>query len=438
MISSRQLAFDALLRVSADGAYSNLILDSLIGAAGMSAKEKSLASALVYGVLEKQITLDYQLSLYLDKPIKKLRPGVLAALRLGVYQLLFMSRIPASAAVNESVRLVRSNGCAFAAGLVNAVLRKVSVSGLRLPENDDKKRMLIEHSFPEEIYDLWSEQYGAEDAAGIMAACSGPAPLYIRVNTLRTTEDELKALLESEGVTAESGPIPDCLEIKGGADIERLKSYSLGLFHVQDVSSQLCARALCVKPGDTVIDLCSAPGGKAFTAAQFMHNEGRLICCDIYDQRLGLISGGAGRLGIDIVSVMRNDASVFNPDMPMADVVLCDVPCSGLGIIRRKPEIKYKNFGKFDKLSDLQYNILSAASRYVKPGGRLVYSTCALNKNENENNVDRFLASIDGFVPVPTAAEDLVDCRASGESLTFMPHLADTDGFFISAFERRA
>lgn len=438
MITPRQLAFTALMRVSADGAYSNLILDSLLGSAGMSAKDKSLASALVYGVLERKITLDYQLSLYLDKPLKKLDPKVLTALRLGTYQLLFMSRIPAGAAVNESVRLVRSNGCAYAAGLVNAVLRKISVSGLRLPESDEKRRLLVEHSFPEEIYDLWRGQYGSEDAAGIMAACEGSAPLYIRVNTIKTTQAELKDALACEGVSAEDGPIPDCLMIKGGADIERLKAYSQGLFHVQDVSSQLCARALCAKPGDTVIDLCSAPGGKAFTAAQFMRNEGRLICCDIYEQRLGLIRGGAGRLGIEIVSVRCNDASVYDPEMPSADVVLCDVPCSGLGIIRRKPEIKYKKFGKFDNLSDLQYNILSAASRYVKPGGRLVYSTCSLNKNENENNVDRFLSSVDGFVPVPTAVEGMVECRASGESLTFMPHLADTDGFFISAFERRA
>lgn len=436
MKTARQTAFEILNKIERDKSYSNLTLDSFLYSANLSAADNALVSALVYGVLERSISLDYCLSRHLKQPLKKLKPQVLTALRLGTYQLLFMDKIPVSAAVNETVTLVKKNGCAFASGLVNAVLRAVSKEGFVLPDDTDIiKYFSVKYSFPENLVNLWIDSYGEENAVGIMSSCAGRPPLTIRVNTLRISQEELITRLENEGVRATISTVENALNLEKCGSIEKLSAFEEGLFHVQDAASQLCVKALEAKPGDSVLDICSAPGGKAFTCAQYMENQGRILACDIHSHRLALIKESANRLGVNIIDVLRNDASVFNPDLPQFDRVLCDVPCSGLGIVRKKPEIRHKSLEEIASLPELQFTILSNAARYLKKGGRLVYSTCALNPVENENVCKRFLKENNDFV-----LKDISDISdnvySSCGMITLMPHNNSTDGFFIAVFER--
>ena len=436
MKTARQTAFEVLNKIEKDKSYSNLTLDSYLYSANLSGADNALVSALVYGVLERSISLDYCLSRHLKQPLKKLKPQVLTALRLGTYQLLFMDKIPVSAAVNESVTLVKKNGCAFASGLVNAVLRAVSKEGFVLPDDTDKiKYYSVKYSFPEKLVNLWIDSYGEENALGIMSSCIGRPPLTIRANTLRISQEELITRLENGGVTAIKSTVENALNLEKCGSIEKLSAFEEGFFHVQDAASQLCAKALEAKPGDSVLDICSAPGGKAFTCAQYMENQGRILACDIHSHRLALIKEGANRLGVNIIDVLRNDASVFNPEMPQIDRVLCDVPCSGLGIVRRKPEIRHKSLEEIASLPELQFTILSNAARYLKKGGRLVYSTCALNPAENERVCERFLKENKEFVlkDISCIADNVY---SSSGMITLMPHNNSTDGFFIAAFER--
>ncbi len=436
MKTARQLAFEALNKIERDNSYSNLTIDNVLYSARLSKVDSGFVSALVYGVLEHIITLDYCLAQHLNQPLKKLKPQVLTALRLGTYQLLFMDKIPQSAAVNESVLLVKKNGSAYAAGLTNAVLRAVARNGLVLPEPDNKIYYYsVKYSFPGWLIRLWIESYGEENAVGLMAACDGRPPLTVRVNTLKTKPQDLSDMLERQGITAAQLGISNALNLEKCGSLEEIDAFENGYFHVQDGASQLCVQALAPQPGDLVLDLCSAPGGKAFTCAQHMDNNGKIIACDIHSHRLALIKQGANRLGINIIDVKRSDASVFDSDMPLADRVLCDVPCSGLGIIRRKPEIRGKNSDDIDKLPQLQYNILMNAAKYLKKGGRLVYSTCALNPAENNDVCNRFLSDHSDFKAIDISGL-APDSFSQQGTLTLMPHINGTDGFFIAAFER--
>ncbi|MCR5484003.1 MAG: 16S rRNA (cytosine(967)-C(5))-methyltransferase RsmB, partial [Clostridiales bacterium] len=397
--------------------------------------ESALISALVYTTLERLITIDYELSLYLKQPIKKLRPEVLTALRMGCCQLFFMDRIPVSAAVNESVKAVKNNGCAFAAGLVNAVLRKASNNGLVLPDVSFPEYKSVKYSVPMWLMSLWENAYGKDGAEKIMAASLGKKDTFIRVNTLKTTPDELIERLSAEGVKAEKCSFPEnALRINMSGSIEGLKAYSDGLFHVQDISSQVCAGLLGARAGDTVFDMCSAPGGKAFTIAESMGGEGEIKAFDIYEKRLGLVSSGAKRLGINIIKPEVNDASVFNESVGKADKILCDVPCSGLGVIGRKPEIRYKMIEDIDKLPDLQYAILCQSIKYLKMGGIIIYSTCSLNPAENDEVCLRFLKEHPSFKAVKLQA-DCETLKSDNGFLTFMPQVNGSDGFFTAAFK---
>ncbi|MCI6770446.1 MAG: 16S rRNA (cytosine(967)-C(5))-methyltransferase RsmB [Oscillospiraceae bacterium] len=422
----RRLAFDILFKIEKDNAYSNLILDALLPSSGLEARDKAFVSALIYGVTERRLTIDYQLALYLDKPLKKLKPQVLIILRLGMYQLLFMDKIPDSACVNESVKLTKSCGCAYASSLVNAVLRKCAKNGLVLPKEDSPDYISVRYSCPLWLCEKWINEYGLDDTKALLDASNGCVDTVIRVNTVKTDTDTLKAMLGKEGVSVFDGYVPDSLILKDFGALETLKSFRDGFFHVQDTASQLCVKALNPLPGQTVFDVCSAPGGKAFTAAQLMKNCGKVLAFDIYEHRAKLIEKGAKRLGLGMISADVGDAAVFNPELPQADRVLCDVPCSGLGIIRRKPEIRYKGQESLKGLPDIQLQILKTASGYLKIGGRLVYSTCTLNRDENEAVVHRFLSENSSFV--------LADGNDS--MLTLMPHKNNSDGFFIAVLER--
>lgn len=426
-MNDRQTAFRVLNRIERNNAYSNLALDAELRQNQGETVSAPFVTALVYGVLERKITLDYILSAFLTKPIKKLRPEVLTALRMGAYQLQFMDKVPTSAAVNESVKLVKNNGCAYAAGLVNSVLRKVANAEVIYPDKTDFiKYLSIRYSCPTSLVQHYIKDYGEENAEGILSSSLGAVPTVLRVNTLKTDAAHLKTALAEEGFSAELGQTENTLVIKNGGAIEQSKAYQNGLFHVQDTASALCVQTLDAKPGQRVIDVCAAPGGKTFTLAQMMENQGEILAFDLHAHRVRLIETGAARLGLSIVKASVQDASVFAPALEnTADRVLCDVPCSGLGTIRRKPEIRYKDLAFIDNLTHLQYNILVHASKYLKSGGVLVYSTCTLNRAENDAVCDRFLQENPDFEKLEAYT-------------TLLPHKDGTDGFFFARLGRKA
>ena len=434
---ARQIAFEILLKIEKDKAYSNLAIDSAVKAFCPDSTDCAFISRLVYGVTERKITLDYIISGCLSQPISKLKKEVLVILRLGTYQLVFSDKIPASAAVNESVKLAKNNKCGFATGLVNAVLRKVANDGFTIPEDTDNvKRISVLYSAPEELVKFLSYHYGESNAEEFLKAALQPKKIMIRVNTVKTTPEELKFLLEKEGVGVSETSVPNAFQINVNKAVYELESYKKGLFHVEDISSQLCIEALAPFENCTMIDVCAAPGGKSFTAAEYMNNKGVLFSCDIYESRTDLIKEGAERLGLDCIKPFVNDASQFNENFPKADRVLCDVPCSGMGIISKKPEIKYKKLDDIKELLPIQRKILETASKYVKNGGRLVYSTCSVNPNENRKICDAFLKEHPEFTSVKALPhiERMVD---EGDYLTLMMHKNNCDGFFIAVFDRK-
>lgn len=440
MKTPRQAAFEALLKVQRDLAYSNLAVDSILKEnEHFDERDKAFVCNLVYGTLDRLILIDYNLGLYLNQPVRKLKPELHTILRLGAYQILFMDKVPSRAAVSESVNLAKVNKSAFAASLVNAVLRRVADNGLRLPEGDENspEYLAIKYSCPEWLMGMWIDAYGIENAVQLADKALEAPSVIARINTTKTNADDLIWKLAEDGVVAEkSEKFPDALILRNTGAVEELLAYEEGLFHAQDFASQLCCKALDAQEGDVVFDLCSAPGGKAFTIAEMMNNTGCVRAFDIYQSRVDLIKNGAKRLGLDNVYTYLSDASIYNENYGMADRVLCDVPCSGLGIIRRKPEIRFKKFDDIDNLPDIQYRILCNAVRYLKDGGRLVYSTCTLNPKENSEICDRFLAEHPDFEAVEVLPE-IKRYKQGDKYLTLMPHIHSTDGFFIAAFIKK-
>ncbi len=439
MKTPRQAAFEALLKVQRDSAYSNLAVDSILKEnEHFDERDKAFVCNLVYGTLDRLILIDYNLGLYLNQPVRKLKPELHTILRLGAYQILFMDKVPSRAAVSESVNLAKVNKSAFAASLVNAVLRRVADNGLRLPEGDENSPefLAIKYSCPEWLMAMWIDAYGIENAVQLADKALEAPSVVARINTTKTNADDLIWKLAEDGVVAErSEKFPDALVLRNTGAVEELLAYEEGLFHAQDFASQLCCKALEAQEGDVVFDLCSAPGGKAFTIAEMMNNTGCVRAFDIYQSRVDLIKNGAKRLGLDNVYTYLSDATIYNENYGMADRVLCDVPCSGLGIIRRKPEIRFKKFDDIDNLPDIQYSILCNAVKYLKDGGRLVYSTCTLNPKENSEICDRFLAEHPEFSAVEVLPE-IKRYKQGDKYLTLMPHIHSTDGFFIAAFTK--
>ena len=441
MANPRVVAFRVLLKIEQDGAYSNLALYHAIRENDLSGVDSAFASALVYGVLERKITLDYIIKQYSKIPLRKIELKTKIILRMGVYQLLFMDKVPASAAVNESVVLAKKQRMQQSSGFINGILRSITRAEppYTLPDEKDKPYYYsIKYAVPQELVRLWLSAYGEENTQALLTSLSGRPSLYIRVNTLKTDKASLRRELEREGVVCEDVPmLPNALSLSHTGAIERLAAYREGLFHVQDLSSQLCVDCLSPAPRDVVLDICSAPGGKAFTAAQYMQNRGRLFACDLYDHKLKLIRDGARRLGITAILTNKRDGAVGMP-LPQADRILCDVPCSGLGILSRKPEIRSKDDLIPRDLPALQYSILCHSAENLAVGGRLVYSTCTLNPAENGDNVRRFLREHPDFCGEPLTLPEGVR-RAIDENdyeLTLMPHTAGTDGFYIAVLRR--
>ena len=437
MSDARLTAVKLLLKMENSDSYSNILLDSALDEAGLSERDRAFASALFYGVTERKMTLDFVIKQYSSMDFGKIEPEALAVLRMGIYQMMYMDSVPVSAAVNESVKLCKKLKLFGAQGFVNGILRSIARNNMQVDYSglDVGERLSIEYSCPRWIADKWTREYGEENAVKALKASIGAPPIYARVNTVKTTDEDLLRILKKEGIKASINPrLAGCIRLEKTGDIEQSEAFKEGLFHVQDVASQLCCLTLKPIVNETVLDICAAPGGKSFTMAELMGNNGRVISMDLYEQRVGLIAKGAERLGLRIVEPRENNAARFNEELPQADKVLCDVPCSGLGVIRRKPEIKYKEESEFEELPKLQRAILDVSSRYVKVGGTLVYSTCTLSRAENDEVAQDFANTHPDFSPIvqpiPYAGAENSPMR------TFFPEEDGGDGFFTAAFRR--
>ena len=406
------------MKVENDSAYSNIALNAVLRESRLENADRAFASAVFYGVLDRRITIDFVLSKFIKTPLKRVAFFTLEVLRSAVYQIMFMDKVPDSAAVNEAVKLIKSSKESRNAGFANAVLRNIIRSEITVPDGNDPYSLSVRYSCPEWIINSFITDYGAETAEEILKESLKPAPVIIRVNTLKTDTKTLKAELEKRGIPAQTAETENALILKKGIDAADFDLYKSGFFYAEDVSSQTAVSVLNPKKGERVLDMCAAPGGKSFTMALLMENAGEIISCDLYEQRVGLIKSGAERLGIDIIKPMTADACVYNEDFGVFDCILCDVPCSGLGVLRRKPDIKYKPESDFTELQKLQYRILENAARYLKKGGRILYSTCTLRREENEKLVNSFIMEYNGFHKM--------------YEHTYFPHIDKTDGFYCA------
>lgn len=437
MKSARQIVTECLVRLEQDKSYSNLLLDAALKKENLSSADQKFATRLFYGVIERKLTLDYIAAGYLSQPAAKTPLAVRIILWMGFYQLLYMD-VPDSAAVNESVKLA-ARFKPGAKGLINAVLRRFIREGkqVALPDKttDPFQYYSVAYSCPRWLVEQYAGDYGEEKLGLILETSLLAPPITVRLNPLKTDVSAALDRFSAEGIKAAAEEnLPNAVCVEGNPSAS--PAFADGLFHVQDIASQLCALTVSADKPQLVFDLCAAPGGKSFTIAEeIAPYGGRVVSFDLHPHRVKLIQNGAKRLGLSNLSACVGDASVFRPEVGQADCVLCDVPCSGLGVIRRKPEIKYKPQHSLEKLPQIQLSILRNAANYVKPGGRLIYSTCSLSKQENEQVAEAFLLEQKEFHPallpkLPYLAEDCFQT-------TIFPQKDGPDGFFLASFVKK-
>ena len=435
-MAARETALCALMACRKDGAWSNGILKEYTQRDQLDKREAALAARLCYGVLQNRGRLDFTLKQLLTGKLRDLHPVIRDILHLGLYQLLFLDKIPQSAAVNESVALAKKY-CPkqkFAPGLCNAVLRNAvrNFGSLKEPTS-----LADRYSHPQKLIDRLKSYVGAEALEPMLAANNGIPETVVQVNTLRVTAEALLQQLAAEGVTATVHPwMEGCLVLTGTGDLEKLPSFQQGLFYVQDCAARLAVMcAQLPEEGCRVLDCCAAPGGKSFAAAIAMGGRGQITACDVHSHKVELLNKGARRLGLSLEAKLW-DATKANPHWEGAmDAVICDVPCSGYGIIRKKPDIRYKDPDSMAELPQLQRQILERQATYVKPGGLLLYATCTLVYEENEGMVKAFLRDHPEYTPEPLP---LPACFPKNETgwLALVPGQYDTDGFFLARLRR--
>ena len=438
-MSARETALQVLTICRREEGWVNEVLKKQLARSGLDARDAALATRLCYGVVQNRIRLDFYLSQMLTGKSRNLHPVLRDVLHLGLYQLYFMDKIPASAAVNESVALAKKH-CkgmgSVAASLTNGVLR----SAIRLRGSLREPQTLWEsYSHPEGLVALFRGYLGQDKLEGMLMANNAAPDTVIQVNTLKTDAAALTEKLEGEGIEVRPHPwLENCLILKGTGSIERLGAFRDGDFYVQDAAARLAVEVAGIKPGMKVVDCCAAPGGKSFAAAQALAGTGEIYASDLHEHRTELIRKGAERLGVDNITVSQRDASMDVPGWEdTMDAVIVDVPFSGYGIIRKKPDIRYKDPDTMKELPALQLEILKAQAKAVKPGGVLIYSTCTLVRRENEGVVEKFLKAREDF---SLEALELPGVFPENETgmLTLVPGEYETDGFFIAKLRRKA
>lgn len=434
-MTAREAALRALVACEQQGAWSDGFLKKILRTAGLDSRDAALTTRLCFGVLQNRLLLDYYLGKLSTVKLEKMEPAVRNALRLGAYQVLFLDRVPDHAAVSEAVDLARKGSKnPRSAGLVNGVLRSLVRQKDSLEPPVDPA---VRYSHPQWLADLFTRRLGREEAAALMAANNGEPPTCAQVNTTKATVEEVTDSLRAEGVEVQPHPwLPNCLLLSHTGSLEELTAFREGLFYIQDAAAKLAVLAADPREGMDVLDACAAPGGKSFAAAIAMWGEGKVVSCDIYPHKMDLIQAGAKRLGLDCITAEVLDGRECKEEfLDRFDLVLADVPCSGLGIIRKKPDIRYKDPKPLEGLPRVQKAILDNVCRYVRPGGVLLYATCTLLERENEDVVRAFLDKHKDFTlehfQVPGdfegAREGMVTC---------WPHRHGTDGFFFAKLRR--
>ena len=434
-MTGREIAVQALLNCEKRNAWSDAYLNGLLTKEKPERREAALGYRIFAGVLQNREACDWYLAPYLKG---KLQPEVRAILRSAVYQLAFLDKIPTSAAVNEAVELAKRMTNPGAAKLVNAVLRRLTAAPMpMLPTGNDGESLSVRYSRPRE----WTEYYltllGEEKTRALLEADNRPAPTCLRVNRLKAGPEQALAALLEDGVEAKPAAMADFFTAEQTGAITELRAFREGLVTVQDPAAALPALASGVKPGMQVLDACAAPGGKSFLLAQKMENRGSILACDLHENKLRRIREGAERLGVTNLETRAQDAR--QPDSSLTerfDLVLADVPCSGLGVVRKKPEIRYKTRDEIAPLPETQLAILNGLSRCVKPGGTLLYSTCTLVREENEAVTGRFLGEHPEFARAPLELPQPFGTVECGER-TVWPFEYDTDGFYLCRMVRK-
>ena len=421
MNSARKIALSLLERQEAAGQFASIALDSAIKQNDLSPADRALLSILVYGVLERKLTLDYAIDTLSGG--KEIEPTVRQMLRLGLYQLAFLDKIPDHAAVNETVTLAPAR----AKGFVNAILRSFLRAEKKLPlpeeKNDPVFRLSVEYSIARPLVEAFISAYGIERSKAIFAAFGQAPGLDLRVNTLKTTAQDYQRSLAEKGIESRLISTEKGVALEESFPVSALPSFDKGFCFVQDEASQLAVEALGARPGERILDACACPGSKSFGLAIDMENKGQIVSCDLHANKLTLIEKGASRLGISIIQTIEKDAREDRPEWNESfDRVLCDVPCSGFGVLAKKPELRYKDPSESAGLPAIQGAILSRSASFLKRGGRLLYSTCTLLPQENGDVVRAFLSENGNFSLV--------------EEKTLFPDKDGTDGFYFALLEK--
>lgn len=436
MANARKEAVNALLKIETDSGYSNIVVDKLLEKSDLESKDRAFCTTLIYGALERKITLRYIISKYSKTPLKKIKPYIFAVLETALYQMIYMDKIPDSAAVNEAVKLVKKSKFSSLSGFVNAVLRAFLRDDKKIVYPTNKTEYLsVKYSVGKDIASMFLTQYG-DETEDVLAGFFTLYGTSLKVNTLKISVEDLKSELSKDCEVSVHPIISDVLVVKGAGSIRNLYGYNEGLFHIQDAASAVCAKIVGASQGERVLDVCAAPGGKSFSIAENMGDVGEVLALDLYPHKVELIKKGAKRLGLKSIKSFVNNAENYNSDLGKFNKVLCDLPCSGLGILGKKPEIRYKNVDFIDNLKGLQYHLLKSSKLYVEVGGILYFSTCTLNEQENFGVVKKFLSENDDFVPFEIGQGFKKSEKDMINTLTLFPHIHKTDGFFISAFKR--
>ena len=435
MGSARETALKALERCRRSGAWSDAVLDSIIKNDGLDRRDAALATRLCYGVLQNQALCDYCIGKYSKLKPGKLEPKLLDIMRLSVYQVIFMDKIPSEVAVNEGVSLAKKLGLSRASGMVNAILRRIAENKDTLITVADKKGeeyLAVRYSHPLWLVSEFVNTLGDEQAEALLKANNEDVPIMAQVNTLKATTIEL-----AEKLKATMHPwIDDMLLLDGMAAAFDTGALEGGLLYIQDAAAKLAVLAAVPAAGMRILDACTAPGGKSFAAAILTENKAEITACDIHEKKLRRVEEGAKKLGITCIDTLAMDARVQEESFFQSfDLVIADVPCSGLGVIRKKPDIRYKNPDEILKLPEIQLDILQNLSNYVKPGGMLLYSTCTILRRENEDVIEAFLSDNKDFKAESFSLPEPIG-RVEGAMITLLPHIHKTDGFFICKLKR--